>query len=446
MKKLLFAIVLSVGGSAWCALPQVSDVVLRQVSKRSVRVSYGIDGEAIVTMRLLTNGAPVAAECLWNVTGDVNRKVAAGSHEIVWNPQEAIPSAVLENAQAELTVWDVEVPPTWCGVDLREGSAATSYPVSYYATEADVPFGPTNDCWKEDRLLLRKVGPTDGAGFPMGAVAGKVGECYHRPDVEMGMTVWLTKPVWIGIYEVTQGQWLKVMGGTNPTLAKHQTDPRGTGGVRRPVDNVTLVNIRGNADWPTDKSVASESFAGQLRQKTGLAFDLPTEAQWEYAARAGQDIAFIPYPFDYFNEPRAFKDHNGVDHPKLWGLTNQWADLPPARYAGNRNTLGFDGTADVGTYVANAWGFYDMVGNVWEHCLDHYIANRQALSSQIDPEGPTAAEAGTTGRLIRGGSFCEPILTTEQAACRTAARYPMAHGGGVNKSGNVGFRIAMTAE
>jgi formylglycine-generating enzyme required for sulfatase activity len=142
--------------------------------------------------------------------------------------------------------------------------------------------------------------------------------------------VLITKPFYLGKYEVTQKQWLKVM----------QKNPSDFEGPDLPVDNVS---------WED-----AQTFLKKLRKMTGQNFTLPTEAQWEYACRADSTSRFS------------------------WG--NNVADAEHyAWFADNSGRA----THPVGTKKPNAWGFYDMTGNVWEWCADSY--NRYPEGEVTDP-------------------------------------------------------------
>lgn len=167
----------------------------------------------------------------------------------------------------------------------------------------------------------------------------------------------LKGPYYIGVFEVTQRQWELVMGN-----APHFKEPV------LPVGWVNYNDIRGassGAEWPASNSVDEDSFFGVLRTKTGLkTLDLPTDAQWEYACRAGKD---------------------GPDAKELDAL---------AWYAQNSGKAAHP----VGQKKANAWGLYDMLGNVWEWCLDWHA---KTLSEGADPAGVPAGSK----RVARGGSW-----------------------------------------
>ncbi len=157
--------------------------------------------------------------------------------------------------------------------------------------------------------------------------------------------VTLTADFYIGVFEVTKAQWELIMENNSSFQ-----------GDMRPVDSVSYNNIRGGAagaTWPRgEHAVDADSFLGKLRAKTHLDFDLPTVAQWEYACRAG-------------DEKDVCLDLNGM----AWYVEN----------AGN-------GAHKVGTLKPNAWGLYDMFGNVSEICLDWYV--RGWIGGDRDPVGP----------------------------------------------------------
>jgi formylglycine-generating enzyme required for sulfatase activity len=183
--------------------------------------------------------------------------------------------------------------------------------------------------------------------FLMGSPASEK----DRENDETLYTVTLTEGYWLGKYEVTQAEWERVMG-SNPSEYK---------GADRPVEEVSWTAVTSFCD----KLTALERSAGRL--PAGMAYQLPTEAQWEYACRAGTKTAY------------AFGD----------GLTS-----------GQANISGGPGeTTAVGKYPANGWGFHDMHGNVWEWCADWY--GDYPTGAARDPVGPAAGSI----RVYRGGSW-----------------------------------------
>ena len=138
-------------------------------------------------------------------------------------------------------------------IDLSGGANASSYPVIYVNS---VPSGGFNtDEYKTTKLVLRLIRP---GMFMMGG----------------SYQVTLTKPFYCGVFEVTQRQY-ELVTGANPSYYK---------GDMRPVEQVSWNTIRGNSstyNWPGSATVNPNSFVGRLQARTGLSFDLPTEAQWE---------------------------------------------------------------------------------------------------------------------------------------------------------------------
>ncbi|NCC93545.1 MAG: formylglycine-generating enzyme family protein, partial [Opitutae bacterium] len=164
-------------------------------------------------------------------------------------------------------------------VDLSEGPDATNWPVSYLAAP---PVGGWTDEYKTTKLVLRRI---PAGAFTMGSPEDELGREGDEPQHE----VTLTKDFYIGVFEVTQKQWERVMGNW-PSYFNNATYRDS-----RPVEQVSYYDVRenpANSDdpavyWPSNDLVNADSFMGKLRAKTGEAFDLPTEAQWEHACRAG---------------------------------------------------------------------------------------------------------------------------------------------------------------
>jgi formylglycine-generating enzyme required for sulfatase activity len=198
--------------------------------------------------------------------------------------------------------------------------------------------------------------------------------------------VTITKPFYIGMYEVTQSQWEQVMG-TNIHEQRDLADPNYT--VRGEGPNFPMYHV----SW-----LEAMDFCRKLSEKEGVEYRLPTEAEWEYACRAGSQT-------EYF-----------------------WGDRIDDRYFWYEENSG-KVTQPVGTRMPNLWGLYDMSGNVWEWCEDCYSPS-YPQEHQFDPVGPPTGDL----RVFRGG-YC----TLEAKFCRSARREGFNQAG---RSRSVGFRIA----
>ncbi len=288
-------------------------------------------------------------------------------------------------------------------VDLVEGPGATNYPVIY---TNEVPEEGWVDEYQTVKIVLRRI---PGGSFEMGSPTNEMG----RNSEERQRVVQLTKDVYVGVFEVTQKQWERVMG-TWPSFFDNHVYRDS-----RPVEMVSYNDIRGTVagtNWPTDNSVDTNSFLGRLRTKTRQAFDLPTEAQWEYACRAGTTHA-LNSGCDLTNE---------VDDVQMDVVGRYWYN------GGSGHSSGGDvgvATAKVGSYLPSPWGLYDMHGNVWEWCLDWYT---NAPAGTIDPLG----EGAGSSRVARGGSWINAAWV-----CRSAHRGAADPGYG---DGTLGFRLVRT--
>ena len=293
-------------------------------------------------------------------------------------------------------------------VDMAGGKDAESWPV---AALNGMPEDGWTDEYKTTKLLLRRI--PAGLSFLMGSPTNELGRS-SVPYEETQHSVTLSTEFFLGVFEVTQKQW-ELATGQRPSYFANAACY-----ATRPVEQVSYDDIRGGnagTNWPARNTVDEESFCGILRAKTGLDFDLPTEAQWEYACRAGTTTAL----------------NSGKDLTTTTNCPNM--DVV-GRYAFNGGGSESDpagdtseGTAAVGSYRANAWGLHDMHGNVWELCLDW--SGYYPSSAVTDPKGSSTG----TRRVLRGG--CWNIGARE---CRSAARDALAP---ANAHGSCGFRICL---
>ena len=315
--------------------------------------------------------------------------VQNGEHRLIWDAGKDNPNFVSKSVAVTVKA-SLGESPLYMVIDLSGGKDAESYAVSYLN---DVPKEGWTDEYKSTKLVLRKI---PAGTFVMGSPQNELG----RYDDEVQHEVTISTPFYIGVFEVSQKQCALVTGYIYSNQNILWAD-------MRPVDLMSWNDIRGNSvsfDWPNTSEVDASSFMGKLRAKTGInSFDLPTEAMWEYACRAGTTTAL----------------NNGKD------LMNEEQDSAMdevGRYDYNRNDgkgvpngeqiFAWEYHTTIGSYLPNNWGLYDMHGNVWEWCLDW--ADDYAMESVTNPVGSTVGFC----RVIRGGGWsCTAEL------CRSAVRW-----------------------
>ena len=265
-------------------------------------------------------------------------------------------------------------------VDMSGGANATSWPVRSLNS---IPEGGWSTAYKTTNLLLRRISP---GTFTMGSPDTES----DRSDDETQHKVKLSKPFYMGVFEVTQRQWELAME-TRPSWCRNSECY-----AARPVECVDYSDIRGSSlgtQWPLTNAVDAKSFFGVLRAKTGLVFDLPTEAQWEYSCRAATTTEF---------------NSGGLGRYGIYApFSSEYYFLHLDYSVGDTST----GTAEVGSSRPNGWGLYDMHGNVGEWCLDWY--GDYGTTNAIDPVGATSG----TSRVIRGGGWL-----SKAPQCRSADR------------------------
>jgi len=223
-----------------------------------------------------------------------------------------------------------------------------------------------------------------GGGVKMDLVLIPAGEFMMGDQLGLGLIhkVNITKPFYLGKYEVTQEQWKAVM----------DTDPSYYKGPKNPVEQVSWEDCQAFLQKLNDKHGSS-----------GGKFTLPTEAQWEYACRAkGTGTHF------FGNESGKLSQHG-------WLVGNSARQTHP-----------------VGEKKPNAFGLYDVYGNVWEWCSDWFAGDYYTTSATDDPTGPTSGSL----RVVRGGGW-----NSFADACRSANRFYFAP---THRGRAVGLRVSMT--
>jgi formylglycine-generating enzyme required for sulfatase activity len=281
---------------------------------------------------------------------------------------------------------------------------ATAAGTDQYGTYADIDFHGGRGVVVTQRLRLILPG-----SFMMGSPEDEPG----RWDAEGPLhAVTLRQGFWLFDTPCTQALWRAVMG-RNPSRFKSPT---------RPVENVSSADV--------------QSFLRRLNDRVpGLNLVLPSEARWEYACRAGTTEATYAGPMKILGQHNApvldaiawYGGNSGVD----FELKNGWdsGDWPDKQYPRERA-----GTHPVATKAANAWGLYDMLGNVWEWCADHWHASYDGAPNDGSAWLDADADAGAAARVIRGGAW--------YGGARGVRAADRDRGGPAGRGGALGFRCA----
>jgi len=261
-----------------------------------------------------------------------------------------------------------------------------------------------------------------GMGFshiPAGEfwMGSPTGELERYPDEGPQQLVKMTKPFWMGIHEVTVGQFQKFVQDTG-YKTQAEVDEEGGWGYNNSDNSFEGPDPRfhwKNVGWRQTGAhpvvnvtwFDAVDFCKWLSRVDGQLHRLPTEAEWEYACRAGSTSSFSYGPT----------------------LDSTQANFREAEPSGENSTEA-GRTAPVGSYKPNDWGLYDMHGNAWEWCYD----GKRDYSSDV-LENPIASTDANTQKVLRGGAW-----SGKARFCRSATRFI---GDTSNRSCNTGFRIIM---
>ncbi len=326
----------------------VSDVTTTKIDDATLAIDFTVSGandyaaDYLISVTATKDSTTTKATTLSGATNCVN-----GAHRVYWDITK---DNYTYDASATIAI--TFKPITYCVIDLSAGATdGATYPVTYYVDEIEGGFN--EDEYKTTKLVLKRV---EAGLFYMGTVSNLVA---------------ITKPYYMGLFEVTQKQW-ELVTGTNRTYVTTDYFPNAIGDMH-PVYELSYAEIRGadkGATYPATTDVDDDSFLGLLRKRSGVNFDLPTEAQWEHAYRGDTTTTY------------SWGDEVNDDY--LWYLNNST----------NANAFTIN---NVGTKKPNQLGLYDMSGSVSEICADYYADPLTTVG--IDPAGPASGDV----RVKRNG-------------------------------------------
>ena len=362
------------------ATPAVSNVSFsHDPAERTVIVNYDLSESAIVTVDVKTNGVSIGSTGLQATCGDVNRIVEAGTGKTVcWYAERGWPDRRLEagTVTVEVKAWATNAPPKYCVVDLT-GKNGAPVGSKYYCDDLDV----TNRIYKTDYLVFRHI-PAKDVIFPMGKWYRYGDNTYPAVRKIAYHRVKLTNDFYMAVYELTAGQFRNIVASQGNTnfidnasalnswkICKN-ADPMAENPVE-PISCLRYDHFRGGGGfWPRDAHVSvagdgSRTVLGRIRATLGLPnLDMPTEAEWEFACRGGT----------------AEDKYDGTDSESAsTGIAWSSANAPGETYQKI--------PVEVGLLEPNAFGLYDMIGNVREWCLDYYTTNTTTTSYYATPVG-----------------------------------------------------------
>ena len=395
MKSLVFSLAICSVLQAFAAA-KVDRVLVRQnwPWSKDVTVEYEVSGAtapAAVSFTYYDGETPLVASETAVVSGD-NLWAGNGPHKVTFDPVEMFGSRAFADFRVEVTLgaenakmadhlYRIVDLDTGAITDLSRadfynnkgyGTFVTSFQAinSSYKTSLEDVFIWTgvkdNPAYKSSKLVLRYI-PAKGVEWTMGDDNVESGTPAHR--------VMLDHDYYVGVFEITQAQYYKMKGSYGGSNASSfQVDGAWGSHLDLPAGALSYNALHGSGTayetWPNSRSIDPDSFFGKLNKavKGRMTFDLPTEAEWEFAARAGTTTTY----------------NNGLTTGgSLIGKTGSGNTYPDA--VGSRNP--------------NAFGLYDTQGNVWEWCIDWFGAYTNDGGVQTNPPGVSKSEADKDGTV-----------------------------------------------
>lgn len=413
MEKVISAMIgCGLFASGLMASPTVSIVSFsKDQFSPAIMISYELTGgPAIVTLDdVLVKGESVGfANFRDQIFGDINARVSDGIHKIVWRADRSWPGQKVSvgDLKAKLSAWTVDVPPDYMVVDL-----VISNCYSYYSSTNTIPGGICSDAYVTDKIVMRRV-PAKNVVWRMGSNKDEDGRTAVN---EYPHYVKLTQDYWIGVFPITLGQFHEFNGGW---LSDYTAFTNADNYLSLPMNYISYAGIRGTfsegINWPkTDHQVTASSAVGRLRSRTGIMFDLPTDAQWEFACRAGTSTAF--------NTGKNNLDNDTQDIAYLYTTKSITYYISPTA-----EPIKGQCPRPVNYLKPNSWGIYDCHGNTFEWVLDAFSSGDDYIATfglgaspadivVIDPKG---VEVNSSANRIRRGTSAAGTLATARSANR----------------------------
>ena len=409
---ILSAALAAMGAFADPNAPQITSCTVTQdPATHLVKATYTLDEPAVITFDVKTNGVSIGGANLTHAYGDVHRIVTAGSHTLYWQADKSWQGYRLAS-DFSVVAWATNAPPDYMVVDCLVKKGERTY---YIAPEQLPDGGVTNRKYKTDYLVMRKI-PAKDVIYPMGLMWNDSGMfVYHR--------VKFTNDFYMAVYELTRGQWLNVIGSKcslswiDPAESPEDKYYLQRGLIAEqgaayaasqtvPVPQQRYTDVRGSTKtWQTDgHDIDSGCKLQTFRTTLGIStLDLPTEAQWEFACRAG-------------TTGDRFDGTGGGTRPDAIA----WVRANTPMIEGASNPL----PQEVGLLQPNPFGLYDIFGNVPEMCLDYYnegsayaiLNNNYDGAPVVEPSGATTDLSGNVGdvanHVVRGGGVWNDTYST----------------------------------
>ncbi|MFA7172270.1 MAG: SUMF1/EgtB/PvdO family nonheme iron enzyme [Kiritimatiellia bacterium] len=448
-KVLIGMMAMFVSMSAMADDPTISGVTVRQrwPWSRLVDIDYVItDATPAVDIAVQAfNGAqPLTLDV--GLSGDLYGVTGQGMRRIIWDPTQSQYTNEEVLTKFRVTLAPI-TPPLYMIVDLTKTAGAEGQIT--YVYEADLASGVygtvetnpvagvnsivwtgvTNDIYKTDKLVFRRINPgsfkTGGCGYRFSGSNWLLPGAYPATN-----TITLSQPYYIGIFLLTQSQAVK-MGGGN--VSRNKMDPK------LPTEYRTYDALRGavmdnpSINWPaTGYQISAGSQMKKYRDALGFDVDIPTDAQWEYACRAGTTTLWSD------GISRTFDTILATVGTVAIGQAVTDFNNAVVAYGCFSNSRTGDLTDIVGLFKPNAWGLYDMHGNVCEWCLDWAPVGRMSgtLSGveydtslqmfRVDAADYAGCASGTS-RILHGGNHLQ-TATYSTPAYRYATAPSTANG------------------